>query len=177
VVHRSQVFQTVSNTFQHFHTTPNTVYSMPRVYQLSSDRYMSNNGHGSIHRRPSNSCLVGRPDFGRPYPAPETMVAWAESLDSLPSEDVYCDASHDDQLWMLTCRGVQSQNRRRGRVGHGNTAILNDLFRLGQFDWEEWQKPSPANTRAFRYTAALGQELLSRIERAEDRVRPPGSRV
>jgi hypothetical protein len=71
---------------------------------------------------------------------------------------------------MLSCLGVVSEDRRKGRGGHGDTSVLRDLFRMGQLDWDEYQKPSPANTRSFRYTAALGQELLRRIERSEDRV-------
>jgi hypothetical protein len=100
------------------------------------------------------------------------MVEWAQKEEGarLASDDTYLNSSHDDQLFMLSCLGVLQEERRRGRVGHGNTSVLRDLFRMGQHDWAEFQKPSPANTRSFRYTAALGQELLTRIERTEDRV-------
>jgi hypothetical protein len=100
------------------------------------------------------------------------MVAWAQKEEGarLASDDTYLYCSHDDQLFMLSCLGVLQEERRKGRGGHGNTSILRDLFRMGQLDWDDFQKPSPANTRSFRYTAALGQELLTRIEKSEDRV-------
>jgi hypothetical protein len=105
------------------------------------------------------------------------MAAWAQTEDGarVASNETYVRSSFDDRLFMLSCLGVVSEDRRKGRGGHGDVSVLRDLFRMGHLDWDEYQKPSPANIRSFRYTAALGQELLRRIERTEDRVQLFGS--
>ena len=48
--------------------------------------------------------------------------------------------------------------------------VLRSLFQMGQLDWAVHQKSAPATIQSLRYSAALGQELLARIEATKDRV-------
>ena len=41
---------------------------------------------------------------------------------------------------------------------------------MGQLDWAVHHKPAPHTIQSFRYSVALGEELLARIEASEDRV-------
>ena len=142
------------------------------LYSLNDNQYSSNNRPGTIRCSPSFGRFPGNPVLPYPYPSPGAMVGWAESPDEtrLASTEAYHHASYDDWLWMLSCRGVRAQELRAGRGGYGDTSVLNSLFRMGQWDWPEAQKPSPPVVRSIRYSAALGQELLRRIELSEDRV-------
>jgi len=141
-------------------------------YGVTSESFIATQGRGSVHHRPSNRHLAGNPVPSDHYPSILDMVEWAQKEDGVrvASDDSYVHCTIDDRLFMLSCLGVVSEDRRKGRGGHGDTTVLRDLFRIGQFDWAEYQKPSPANTRSFRYTAAISQELLRRIELSEDRV-------
>jgi hypothetical protein len=100
------------------------------------------------------------------------MVTWAEQVHALrrSTDPPYLNARFDDRLWMLACAGTREEADRRPREGYGNDSILRDLFRMGQLDWDDVERPSQGNTRSFRYTAALGQELLARIEATETKV-------
>ena len=142
------------------------------LYSLHDNRYSSNRRPGTIRRSVSFGRFPGNPVLPYPYPSPGDMVGWAESPDEtrLASTDAYHHASFDDRLWMLSCRGVRAQELRAGRGGYGDTSVLNSLFQMGQWDWPEAQKPSPPVVRSIRFSAALGQELLRRIELSEDRV-------
>jgi hypothetical protein len=178
---RSSLLRTLGSS-RRFSSTPN--FSPPSLnihhfyflqnmpYVVEGNNFKCTHSSGFVHRRPSSGRLAGGPVPPVDYPSLGEMVAWAQSEDGgrVASDERYVRSSFDDRLFMLSCLGVVSEDRRKGRGGHGDTSVLRDLFRMGQLDWDEYQKPSPANTRSFRYTAALGQELLRRIERSEDRV-------
>jgi uncharacterized protein YukE len=146
-------------------------------YVVENNSFQATHRPGFVNRRPSNGRLAGGLIPLADYLSIGEMVAWAQKEDGVrvAGDATYVGCSFDDRLFMLACLGVVSEDKRKGRGGHGDTTVLRDLFRMGQLDWDEFQKPSSANTRSFRYTAALCQELLKRIERSEDRVQLFGS--
>ena len=85
------------------------------------------------------------------YPSIDAMAAWAQKEEGVQvaGDDTYVGCSFDDRLFMLACLGVVSEDKRKGRGGHGGTTVLRDLFQMGQINWNKYQKPSPANTRSF----------------------------
>ena len=142
------------------------------MYSLHDNVYTSSRGSGSITRNDSFNRLPGSPGAASVYPDASSMVAWAEKPHELrqTTDTAYCDASQDDRLWMLSCAGVRAGEGRTERRGFGNNQVLRNLLHMGQLDWAVHHKPAPHTTRSFRYTAALGEELLARIEASEDRV-------
>ena len=142
------------------------------TFAYHDNKYVSRTGRGTITR--SNS--FGRPggDSSSPsdYPSTLDMVRWIEGPVERrnTTDEAYAYASYDDRLWMLSCGGAREEEGRRSRVGYGGTGVLRDLFDMGQFQWADRHKPSPVSLRAFRFTSAMGQELLRRIEGTETKV-------
>ena len=142
------------------------------MFTFHDNSYTSSTGRGSITRSNSFTRVPGSPGVAASYPDVSSMVAWSETPHDLrnTTDAAYRDASQDDRLWMLSCAGVRAGEARSGRRGFGSTQVLRNLLHMGQLDWAAHHKPAPHTTRSFRYTAALGEELLARIEASEDRV-------
>ena len=123
------------------------------MFTFHDNSYTSSTGRGSITRSDSFNRVPGSPGIAASYPDISSMVAWSETPHDLrnTTDAAYRDASQDDRLWMLS-------------------QVLRNLLHMGQLDWAAHHKPAPHTTRSFRYTAALGEELLARIEASEDRV-------
>ena len=137
-----------------------------------SSNYTSNTGRGTVRRSLSSSTLPVGIELSAGYPAVRELVAWAEAPHETQSllAEAFLNATNDDRLWMFACSGARAEEARRRRTDLATSSQLRFLFDIGQFDWAEHHQPSPATTRSFRYTAAIGQELLRRIETSEDRV-------
>ncbi len=138
----------------------------------NGNQYVSARGRGSIPRKDSFGRPPGVGNTSHYYPTPAAMVAWVEGPveERDNTDDAYAYASHDDRLWMLACAGARDEEERRSRAGYGQTGVLRDLFDMGQYQWSDFHKPSPASLRPIRYASAVGQELLKRIERMETKV-------
>ena len=142
------------------------------MFTIHDNSYTSSTGHGSITRLDSFNRVPGSPGIAASYPNIGSMVAWSETSHDLRSttDAAYRDASQDDRLWMLSCAGVRAGEAQAGRRGFGSTQVLRNLLHMGQLDWAAHHKPAPHTIQSFRYSAALGEELLTRIEASEDRV-------
>ena len=128
------------------------------MFALHDNSYTSSRGCGSISHSDSFTRIPGSPGIASDYPSTSSMVAWAENT------------SQNDRLWMLSCAGVRAGEDRTGQRGFGNTQVLRNLLHMGHLDWAAHHKPAPHTIQSFRYSAALGEELLARIEASEDRV-------
>ena len=142
------------------------------MFTFHDNSYISSRGSGSITHNDSFAHIPDSPGIASDYPSTSSMVAWAEKPHELQltADLVYCDASQDDRLWMLSCAGVRAGEGRTRQRGFGNTQVLRNLLHMGQLDWAMHHKPAPHTIRSFQYSAALGEELLARIEPLEDRV-------
>ena len=142
------------------------------MFTIHDNSYSSSTGRGSITRHDSFACVPGSPGVAASYPDVGSMVAWSETPHDLrhTTDVAYRDASQDDRLWMLSCAGVWAGEDRAGRRGFGSTQVLRNLLHMGQLDWAAHHKPAPHTIRSFQYSAALGEELLARIEASEGRV-------
>ena len=142
------------------------------MFTIHDNSYTSSTGCGSITHSDSFNHVPGSPGIAASYPNVGSMVAWSETPHDLrnTTNAAYRDASQDDRLWMLSCAGVQAGEDQAGRRGFGTTQVLRHLLHMGQLDWAAHHKPAPHTIRSFRYSAALGEELLTRIEASEDKV-------
>ena len=99
------------------------------------------------------------------------MVTWATSSDWLRTIDTFKSLSNDYTLFALSVKGhTDCECRRLRGMPELRGPILTRLLGMGRYDWHEPNPPPEFAIRCFQYSAALGSELLGRVEGWEDSV-------
>jgi len=139
---------------------------------LNNNVFHSASGLSTIKRHfPSRAPEHSRISSALPYPDGQSMVTWATSSDWLRTIDTFKSLSNDDALFALSVKDHTDGERRRLRpLPELRGPILTRLLGMGRYDWREPNPPPEFAIRCLRYSAALGSELLGRIEGWEDSV-------
>ena len=137
---------------------------------LNNNVFHSASGISTIKRHfPSHAPEHSRINSSLPYPDGQLMVTWATSSDWLRTIDTFKSLSNDDALFALSIKGHTKCERcwLRG-MSDLRGPVLTRLLGMGRYDWREPNPPPEFAIRCFRYSAALGSELLRQVEGWEE---------
>src|SRR5580704_3973232 len=136
-----------------------------------ADVYYALRTTATISRHDRRIHTRSRIDFSRPYPSMIDLMERAERRSG--EEETFPEWYTSDAVFRFAIRAHMDWLNREIHPSQGS--VLRRLLTIGIYNWEEPNKKGEGACPAtlIRYAAVLGNELLKRIEVAEDRVRFP----
>ena len=135
---------------------------------LTSNVYHIGRGINTISRHDcrdhASSCIDSRD----PYPALRTLVEHSEGVSR--DADELDEWYHSNALFGFA---IAAHLDRVVRMGHiERDVVLNCILSMGIYDWKDTDKQGGGScpVMSIRYAAVLGNQLLQRIKRGDDKV-------
>ena len=135
---------------------------------LTSNVYHVGRGINTISRHDCRDHASSRIDCHEPYPALRTLVERSEGVSR--DADELDEWFHSNALFRFT---ITAHSDRVVRMGHiERDVVLNRILSMGIYDWKDTDKQGGGSclVMSIRYAAVLGNRLLRRIERGDDKV-------
>ena len=135
---------------------------------LTSNVYHIGRGINTIsqhdRRDHTSSCINCR----EPYPVLRTLVERLEGVSR--DADELDEWFHSDALFGFAIAAHSDRVVRMGRIEQD--VVLNQILSMGIYDWKDMDKQGGGScpVMSIRYAAVLGNRLLRRIERGDDKV-------
>ena len=135
---------------------------------LTSNVYHIGRGIDTISRHDchdhANSCI----NSCEPYPVLHTLVERLEGISR--DADKLDEWYHSDSFFGFAIAAHLDRIVRMGRLERD--MVLSRILLMGIYDWKDTDKQGGGScpVMSIRYTAVLGNQLLQRIERGDDKV-------
>ena len=135
---------------------------------LTSNVYHVGQGIDTISWHDRRDHTSSRIDCHEPYPALRTLVEHSEEVSR--DADKLDEWFHSDALFGFAIAAHSDRIVRMGRIERD--VVLNRILLMGIYDWKDTDKQGGGScpVMSIRYAAVLGNRLLRRIERGNDKV-------
>ena len=135
---------------------------------LTSNVYHVGRGIDTISWHDRRDHASNRIDSREPYPALCTLVECSEGVSR--DADKLDEWFHSDALFRFAIAAHSDRVIRMGRIEWD--VVLNRILLMGIYDWKDTDKQGGGSclVMSIRYAAVLGNRLLRRIERGDDKV-------
>ena len=122
----------------------------------------------TISRHDRRDHTSSRIDCREPYPALRTLVERLEGVSR--DADELDEWFHSDALFGFAIAAHSDRIIWMGRIERD--VVLNRILSMGIYDWKDTHKQGGGScpVMSIRYAAVLGNRLLRRIERGDDKV-------
>ena len=144
------------------------LYHKGRVDPLTSNVYHVGQGIDTISQHDCCDHASSRINSREPYPALRTLV---ERLEGVSRDAGELDEwFHSDALFGFTITAHSDRVVRMGCIEQD--VVLNQILSMGIYNWKDTDKQGGGScpVMSIRYAAVLGNWLLRRIERGNDKV-------
>ena len=135
---------------------------------LTSNVYHVGRGINTISWHDRHDHASSRIDCGEPYPALRTLVECSEGVSR--DADKLDEWYHSNSLFRFA---IAAHLDRIVQMGHLEwDMVLNRILLMGIYNWKDTDKQGGGScpVMSIRYAAVLGNQLLRRIERGNDKV-------
>ena len=135
---------------------------------LTSNVYHVGRGIDTISRHDRRDHTSSHIDSHEPYPALHTLVEHSEGVSR--DADKLDEWYHSDSLFGFA---IAAHSDRIVQMGHlEQDVVLNQILSMGIYNWKDMDKQGGRScpVMSIRYAAVLGNRLLRRIERGDDKV-------
>ena len=135
---------------------------------LTSNVYHVGRGIDTISRHDRRDHTSSRIDSREPYPALHTLVERSEGVSR--DADKLDEWYHSEALFGFT---IATHSDRVVRMDClERDVVLNCILLMGIYDWKDMNKQGGRScpVMSIRYAAVLGNRLLQRIKRGDDKV-------
>ena len=135
---------------------------------LTSNVYHVGRGIDTISRHDCCDHASSRIDSHEPYPALRTLVEHSEGISR--DADKLDEWYHSDALFRFAIAAHSDRVIRMGRTEQD--MVLNRILSMGIYDWKDTDKQGGGScpVMSIQYAAVLGNRLLRRIERGDNKV-------